>query len=113
MRRKAVIKTQPARKTTAGVSQLAGKGHFHFCANARCRLIYEDFCDTPETNRTCPPCRGIRRAVWMQSRDPRECCTSNCRQVTNPDDLIRYQLAGPGPWFKCQTCARCHGWPCT
>lgn len=114
MRRKAVIKTLPVNKTRdPSLAKLVGRSHFHYCTNRDCRLIYEDSCDTPEVSGECSPCRGRARPVWDADRDPQECCLDNCKQVTFRPDLITHQLAGPGPWFQCQTCARSHGWPCT
>lgn len=86
--------------------------HLHFCSDRDCRLIYEDNCNTPETNERCQNCRGTTRGL-MVPRDPQECCIGNCVQVTDPRELRRYSLAGPGPWFQCRTCVRSHGWPCT
>ena len=111
MKRKAVIKQQPAPRNTS-LSQLRGKAHFHFCEDRDCRLIYEDTCNTPEVNGPCQLHHGARRAL-ITVRDPQECCLNNCTQVTDKDQIIRYQLAGPGPWWQCRTCARCHGWSCT
>ena len=92
--------------------KLAEKAHFHFCSDRDCRLIYEDACPEPQTNHLCQACRGHRRGL-ITPRDPQECCLGNCEQVIAPDDLLRYALAGPGPWFQCRTCRRSHGWPCT
>lgn len=89
-----------------------GKPHFHFCSDRECRLIYEDNCRAPERNGRCQACRGQRRPLTA-TRDPQECCINNCQQVIHPDDLLRYALAGPGPWYQCITCRRAHGWPCT
>lgn len=110
MKRKAVIKNKP---TTRGIalSELAGQPHFHFCSDRTCRLLYEDACKDPTTNGRCQTCRGVRRAL-ITIRDPQECCLGNCTQVTDKQQIIRYSLAGPGPWFQCRTCARCHGWSC-
>lgn len=91
---------------------LRGKYHRHFCADRDCRLFYEDHCDEPEVNGRCQHCRGTSRA-HAAVMDPQECCIDNCKQVLLSDDLLRYQLAGPGPWFQCKTCARTHGWPCS
>ncbi len=111
MKRKAVIKHKPTVRGLS-LSTLAGTAHFHFCEHRDCRLIYEDACHTPEVNGLCQAHRGIRRAL-MTVRDPQECCIGNCAQVLDKEQIIRHQLAGPGPWYQCRTCARCHGWPCT
>ena len=99
-------------------TKLASIWHLHFCVNRECRLTYEcnggvGFCADPSKNGRCRPCRGKTRSGWDGTRDPQECCHGNCEQVTDKAELIRYRLAGPGPWFQCKTCARCHGWPCT
>ena len=112
MRRKAVIRTQPVTRRPS-VAELAGRDHFHFCRDRDCRLIYEDRCADPAQNGRCRVCLGLRRPVWDGDRDPQPCCLGNCSLVTDKDALIRHQLAGPGPWFQCGTCARAHGWPCT
>lgn len=94
------------------LSSLAGDFHFHFCVERECRLIYSDRCDDVRTNGRCHAHRGVaRRPIWVSSRDPQECCMGNTEQVKG-DDLVRYALAGPGPWFQCSSCYRAHGWPC-
>lgn len=103
--------------TSVDVSRkLAETWHLHFCSDRDCRLVYEcaaHECPDVAKNTRCPLCRGQIRPAWVSARDPQECCLGNCTQVTRPDELIRYRLAGPGPWFQCDTCARSHGWPCT
>lgn len=110
MKRKAVIKHLPTQRSFS-LSGLAGKPHFHFCRERDCRLVYEDRCGEPEENGLCQLHRGLRRAL-IAIRDPQECCIGNCVQVIEKEHIFRYLLAGPGPWFQCRTCARCHGWPC-
>jgi hypothetical protein len=102
-------KTKPQQKTLASLRDGA---HFHFCSEDDCRLIYEDACRDVTSNGLCHLHRGGRRPVWVSARDPQECCIENCRAVIG-EDLVRYKLAGPGPWYQCRTCARVHGWPCT
>lgn len=118
--RKAVIKYKASEtrvSRSALNARLAGRGHRHVCRNSDCRLAYEDNCQTPADNDLCEPCRGRRRTwthhgglFWL---DPSECCLDNTEVMTNVDDLLRYQCAGPGPWFQCRTCKRTHGHPCT
>lgn len=114
--RAVVAKTSTAlgqKSTLATVyTELRGKPHFHFCTDRNCRLIYEDNCVTPERNGRCQACRGVRRNN-ISVRDPQECCMGMCVQVKDPDELKRYSLAGPGPWFQCKICRRSTGWPCT
>jgi hypothetical protein len=117
--RKAVIKHKATEKKTSlnGLYRdLVNKAHKHTCSDPACRLIYEDNCDNPAVNARCRPCSGERR-TWVRgektSLDPRPCCIDNTRQVIEPDQLLRFLLAGPGPWFQCITCRRAHGHPCT
>lgn len=114
MRRKAVIHhaTGKVKLTPQGaLSQVAKSWHLHFCSNRECRITYDDYkCADVAKNGRCHRCRGLERPGWDMSRDPHQCCVGNCVQVTDPDEIVRYRLAGPGPWFQCKTCARCHGW---
>lgn len=106
--RPVVAKGLVPRQTPAGVNRkLANKLHYHSCAG--CTLIYKCSCPAADVNGRCWACRGGRRPSWDVARDPQDCCINNCRQMTLAEDLARYQLAGPGPWFQCKTCARCHG----
>jgi hypothetical protein len=109
--RRALIHSQPAVKVRS-MSKMAGEAHLHSCAARDCRLVYEDSCNTPGENGRCHVCRNVRRPVWAEGRDPRDCCWGNCEQVTDKVQIRRYALAGPGPWYQCRTCARTHGWPC-
>ena len=116
MRRFKRLSTQLAAKPTArGVlTKLAGKLHYHACCD--CRLVYSCSCAAADVKARCSACRETRphpRSAWDTARDPMPCCVNNVRQVTTADDLLRYQLAGPGPWFICKTCARCHSKPPT
>lgn len=109
--RRALIHSQPVSRVPA-MSKLAGKVHLHSCVDRMCRLVYEDLCQTPGVNGRCHVCRRTSRPVWVAARDPVECCFGNCVQLTDTKTLRLYRLGGPGPWFMCKTCARCHGWPC-
>lgn len=111
MTRRAVIHYKKSDRVRS-MASFAGDAHLHFCSGRSCRLIYEDACRDPHLNGRCPSCKGVRRPVWMSSRDPADCCWGNCQQVTETKELRRYALAGPGPWYQCRTCARAHGWPC-
>ena len=105
------LRTRP---TPAGVfKKLAGKAHLHACTNLDCRAVYEDNCSDPALNGRCHDCRGLRTPMWVRARAPHPCCVDNTEMVAGTDDLIRYDLAGPGPWFQCRTCARCHARPVT
>lgn len=110
VRRKAAINYKPAEKGVS-LTTLKGSPHFHFCKDRECRQIYEDTCEQPEINGPCQTCRGVKREL-MRHRDPHECCIGNTDQIIARQHIIRYALAGPGPWYQCRTCARCHGWPC-
>jgi len=97
------------RQTSVGVlNRLRGKHHWHACTTCKVR-VYGCHCQATETNGRCQACRGGRRPVWELAREPRDCCLVNCKQLLSADELERYQLAGPGPWFQCRTCARCFG----
>lgn len=98
---------------TSAFTALRKTWHLHFCSDRTCRLVYECYaCDDVAKNGRCQACRGVRRPVYISARDPQPCCLGNCAQVTDQAEIVRYKLAGPGPWFQCKTCARCHGWPC-
>lgn len=111
MRRKAVIHHKQTVRVRS-MASLAGEAHLHFCSERECRKVYEDCCLNPAANGRCHECRGVRRPIWMSARDPQRCCQGNCAHVTNKATLRRYNLAGPGPWYQCKTCARVHGRPC-
>ena len=89
------------------------KYHLHFCSNRGCRRIYEDACLRAERNVNCHACQGRAQTepLWVSSRNPVACCANNVRQLMRRDERLRYDLAGPGPWFQCRTCARSSGWP--
>jgi hypothetical protein len=79
--------------------------HAHGCI--QCGSRYMDSCTTSEKNGTCYPCRsGVPNTFLTQGYLPIECCPSNIRRVFDPDELLRYRLAGPGPWFICRSCQR-------
>lgn len=94
-------------------------GHYHFCSDRDCRRIYQclavvflDGCPEPHRNARCAPCRGYPISRMHEDYlTPRDCCRNNVTQMTDRDQLLAFRLAGPGPWFKCKACARCHGWP--
>jgi hypothetical protein len=94
-------------------TELAKSYHYHFCSNRDCREFYEDYrCEDVSKNGRCHKCRGLEKPLLYESRDPRPCCWGNTEVVLGAERIVRYRLAGPGPWFQCKTCARCHGWPC-
>lgn len=99
------------KQTPAGVlKKLTGRLHYHACTG--CRLSYScSSCKDAALNGRCQTCREVRRPNWEAARDPRPCCYvhGNARLVLRADELERYQLAGPGPWFQCRLCARAHG----
>lgn len=97
------------RITPEGVlAKMSGRLHYHSCTTCRVR-VYSCACRQAPKNGRCQVCRGVRRPIWEAARDPHPCCYGNCNQVIRADDLARYSLAGPGPWFQCRTCARCFG----
>lgn len=105
---------KPMLTPKGALTQVGKTWHLHYCVNRECRQIYEDYdCADVGKNGRCHDCRGaVSRPNWIAARDPHPCCTGNTQQVTDPAEIVRYHLGGPGPWFQCQTCARCHGWPC-
>lgn len=114
MRRKHVVQMSslPTRREySASLAKLAGKAHLHACTNLDCLATYEDNCSCPAINGRCSRCRGHRVPVWETARAPQPCCVDNTAQVVRVEELLRYDLAGPGPWFQCKTCARCHSRP--
>lgn len=97
------------RATPEGVlKKLRGSLHYHSCSTCRFR-VYRCACNQPAINDRCQLCRGVRRPIYEAARDPRPCCIGNCTLVSRAEELARYDLAGPGPWFQCRTCARCFG----
>ena len=91
------------------VRAMADKAHYHGCRG--CRRTFRCSCDTPLENPECRGCRGLVLAVWDVWSAPIACCAGNCVQVVSADDIERYRLAGPGPWFRCPTCFRHHTRP--
>lgn len=94
--------------------KLSGKAHLHACTT--CRSVYVCNCAAAAVNGRCQRdmTEGrLGRASWERSRDPQDCCVNNTEQVVDNDMLIRYALAGPGPWFQCKQCFRAHPKPPT
>jgi hypothetical protein len=90
----------------AVVDRMADRLHFHGCST--CRRCLGCSCSTPQVNPVCRTCRGLTPSTYDVAREPRGCCHGNTVQVSRPEDLETYDLAGPGPWFRCQTCFRHH-----
>lgn len=104
--------------SAALLKKFAGSQHYHTCTAGDCRQIYGCNCHAPAVNGRChehseKPWALKERPLGDRVRDPQPCCTDNTRQITYADVLERHRLAGPGPWFICKTCARCHGRPVT
>ena len=95
-------------KTAAiAVEKLAHRLHRHCCTT--CRMTYTDSCDVPAENARCHGCRTDHgRALWDQNHDPQPCCVT-AQQILEPDEILRYSLAGTGPWYRCGTCGRSNG----
>lgn len=93
---------------------LAGTHHAHGCM--RCRHRYVDHCGTPREDELCHLCRshGQKRDPWWpEAWMPDICCLSDARRLDptfkyDRDHMGSLGLAGPGPWFRCQTCGRTH-----
>lgn len=79
-----------------------GKLHYHGC---QCGRTYGDACTTPEKNGRCNPCISGIPSKLARGREPTVCCLTNLRPAEKYD-RERYNLAGPGPWWICKTCAR-------
>lgn len=112
MRRQLAKSSIPARKAATPVtviSRMAEKLHFHGCA--KCRRTIGCSCGTPLVNPVCRPCRGLELSRYDLAREPRDCCWDACELITRPDLIETYDLAGPGPWYRCPTCARQHASP--
>lgn len=98
--------------------KLATAGHKHFCSDRECRTVYDCLdvaflhrCAEPRRNGRCQSCREVVVPAWSAGQQVQDCCANNVRQVIDRAELLAHRLAGPGPWFKCKTCARCSGWP--
>ena len=108
--RKAVIKQQPVRTVKKfNVAQFAGIRHQHQCANRECRQVFWDYCTTPQTNPVCPICKTGRPNVYMQWKEPKECCLEGCELLTDHQWHEWLELAGEHPWYQCDMCKRAHG----
>lgn len=84
---------------------MAGALHYHGCV--QCRLRYEDACDSPENDSLCNSCICGRVQAYQSAIEPKDCCRALCTRATDKERM-RYNLAGPGPWFVCTTCRRQH-----
>ena len=98
--------------------KLETSAHRHFCTNRECRRVFRCIavaclsrCDHVRTGTLCTGCRGLPISTLDDNWQPRECCRNNVRQVTDRNEALSYQCAGPGPWYRCMTCSRCTGWP--
>lgn len=91
------------------VTKLADRAHVHACRT--CGLRYGCHCGDPQVNGQCSQCRlGQERPLWDRNHDPRPCCVT-AQHVLFGEDVLKYALAGPGPWFRCQdkSCRRING----
>lgn len=100
-------------RAEARIRALAGKAHFHSCSRQTCRLLYSCRCEEPLVNGRCHEHRDLRRPSHDAVRDPQPCCVENTFHVTSPEEIAAHELAGPGPWFRCKTCARSFGFRVT
>jgi hypothetical protein len=105
--RRAVVKQQPVKRVRAVTVPVY---HAHGCI--KCHLRYSDRCDTPHEDRKCMTCEhGHARSIEQLDRAPKDCCKTHSVLMLNPDELNRYALGGPGPWYQCvgaNGCARTH-----
>ncbi len=92
---------------SVAVGKMSGRVHRHCCVS--CRMTYTDNCTSPGENGRCYGCRTDReRALWDRNHDPADCCAS-AQQVLDPNEILRYSLAGTGPWYRCSECGRSNG----
>lgn len=81
--------------------------HAHGCLG--CGRRYEDTCSTPLANGRCATCRlGHPAPQWEHDHQPQACCKEDSSLIWDKETMEKYHLGGPGPWFKCKTCSRCH-----
>ena len=115
MRRKHVIKQRPVNRpgVLTAVRNMAGKAHQHACTTEGCVARFDCSCESPEHNGACPEHRGSPKPSWAHYREPKACCVANTEHVSSPEVIAAHQLAGPGPWFRCRSCARTFGHPIT
>jgi hypothetical protein len=84
--------------------------HRHGCT--QCGQRYDDACARSDVNVRCRICRGSPHTLtpWERAYAPQKCCRSMARLATD-DEVERYKLGGPGPWWICSPghgCARTH-----
>lgn len=107
---KSAVRTQKPKNID--LSKLAGGIHWHSCTDQDCRLVYLDTCVEPHANGRCDICKRGYDTPYMEWKYPKDCCWGNTELLSPKDDWYGWlRLAGPGPWFKCKTCHRPHGWP--
>ena len=113
LRRKAVVKTLPTQRRKVGTqAKLAGFWHWHVCIDLDCRTVYHCTCTDPSVNARCLTCEKGEYTEFMRWREPIACCFGNCDLLPASSDWWDWlKLAGPGPYYQCRTCKRCHGWP--
>ena len=102
--RRTMVKQQPVVRVARRQVPLH---HAHGCDT--CGRRFMDTCARPLEQRTCPTCRqGTVQTVEDRDRQPKQCCGTGSRLVTDVDTLSKYALAGHTSWFQCLTCMRCH-----
>lgn len=102
----------PFKSVSVNAANKAMSSRLHFHACRTCRFRYSCNCQEASENGTCISCRTHHeRPLWDRNSDPQACCLipGACQQVIRGQELIRYDLAGPGPWYMCRTCHRAHG----
>lgn len=96
----------PPKVDAAGMHKVAIY-HAHGCTE--CGRRYTDSCQSTAVNGRCYGCRtGRSRSKWDQDFDPILCCRTDSALIKDKETLSRYNLAGPGPWYRCKTCSRTH-----
>lgn len=88
------------------LKSLNGRYHRHACTS--CWMTYGCSCKTADINGTCSSCRsGHERPLWDRDLDPVTCCFMNSKMV-KVEEVQRFALGGPGPWYRCRVCSRVH-----
>jgi hypothetical protein len=82
---------------------------FHYHACIICRGRYGDACATRQHNGKCNACLSGITSTYAYTLQPVPCCRRSSRPVVT-EEIARYKLAGPGPWFICGTCRRTHSY---
>lgn len=79
--------------------------HAHGCK--KCKVRYEDNCETPAVNGLCTGCKGhMPWRLLIESRLPKDCCRVFSRLMKDKKERATLSLAGDSDWWRCQECGR-------